>query len=166
MCEWVRPIVVKFERYKHFIFGLNFMNFSSWSSGIFGRPMAIAAAKEMPGHRWWMSFGSQTPKLQNIAVKVLSQVTSSGSCERNWSTFEFIHTKKRNRLACATLITLLNCTVTYVLLTALKKSAAVMPMLTGLQMMRKTDWLTLKLPLNFYELLRTLFFLELFWTLF
>jgi len=34
--------------------------------------------------------------------------------------------------------TLLKCTVTYVLLTALKKSAAVMPILTGLQMMRKT----------------------------
>jgi len=35
-------------------------------------------------------------------VKVLSQVTSAGSCQRNWSTFDFIHTKKRNRLACAT----------------------------------------------------------------
>jgi len=48
--------------------------------GVFGRPMAIAAAKDMPSHRWWMSFGSQTPELQNIAVKVLSQVTSVGSC--------------------------------------------------------------------------------------
>jgi len=45
---------------------------------------------------------SQTPELQNIAVKVLSQVTSAGSCERNWSTFDFIHSKKRNKLACAT----------------------------------------------------------------
>jgi len=35
--------------------------------------------------------------------------------------------------------TLLKCIVTYVLLTALKKSAAVMPVLTSLQMMRKTD---------------------------
>ena len=41
--------------------------------------------------RWWISFGSQTPELQNVAVKVLSQVTSAGSCERNWSTFDFIH---------------------------------------------------------------------------
>jgi len=64
--------------------------------------MAIAAAKEMPGHKWWISFGAQSPELQNVAVKVLSQVTSAGSCERNWSTFDFIHTKKRNRLACKT----------------------------------------------------------------
>jgi len=72
------------------------------SNHIEQQPMAIAAAKEMPSHRWWMSFGSQTPELQNVAVKVLSQVTSAGSCERNWSTFEFIHSKKRNKLACAT----------------------------------------------------------------
>jgi len=44
------------------------------------------------------------------------------------------------------------CIVTYVLLTALKKSAAVMPKLTDLQMIRKTDWPTLKLLLNLYEL--------------
>ena len=33
---------------------------------------------------------------------LLSHVTSAGSCERNWSTFDFIHSKKRNRLACPT----------------------------------------------------------------
>jgi len=60
----------------------------------------------MASHRRWMSFGAQTPKLglQHIAVRVLSQVTSAGSCESesNWSTFGFIHSKKRNRLACPT----------------------------------------------------------------
>jgi hypothetical protein len=30
--------------------------------------------------------------------KVLSLVSSSCASERNWSTFEFIHSKKRNRL--------------------------------------------------------------------
>ena len=64
--------------------------------------MAIAAAKEMPSHKWWISFGAQSPELQNIAVKVLSQITSAGSCERNWLTFDVIHSKKRNRLACQT----------------------------------------------------------------
>jgi len=39
--------------------------------------------------------GAQTPELQHFAVRVLSQVTSAGSCERNWSTFDFIHSKKR-----------------------------------------------------------------------
>ena len=47
--------------------------------GVLGRPMTTAAAKEMPSHRWWMSFGAQTPELQHIAVRVLSQVTSAGS---------------------------------------------------------------------------------------
>ncbi|CAN1774427.1 hypothetical protein LINPERHAP1_LOCUS12943 [Linum perenne] len=40
-----------------------------------------------------------TPLLQNIAIKLLSQTASSSSgCERNWSVFERIHTKRRNRL--------------------------------------------------------------------
>jgi len=53
----------------------------------------------------------------------LSEVTSVGSCERNWLTFDFIHTKKRNRLASATVknIVKVHCTIAYV---SLKKSAA------------------------------------------
>ncbi|KAM3754067.1 hypothetical protein ACB098_03G139600 [Castanea mollissima] len=34
-----------------------------------------------------------------IAVKVLSLACSSSGCERNWSMFEHVHSKKRNRLA-------------------------------------------------------------------
>ncbi|XP_058179305.1 uncharacterized protein LOC131298048 [Rhododendron vialii] len=48
---------------------------------------------------WWASFGHDTPDLQKFAVKVLSLTCSSSGCERNWSVFEHIHTKKRNRLA-------------------------------------------------------------------
>ncbi|XP_057462414.1 uncharacterized protein LOC130752621 [Actinidia eriantha] len=33
-----------------------------------------------------------------MARRILSLTTSSSGCERNWSTFEGIHTKKRNRL--------------------------------------------------------------------
>ena len=36
--------------------------------------------------------------LQRVAVKVLNRVASACWCERSWSTFEFIHSKKRNRL--------------------------------------------------------------------
>jgi hypothetical protein len=43
-------------------------------------------------------FGSQTPTLQRIAMKLLSQCASSSGCERNWSSFGFIHTKLRNKL--------------------------------------------------------------------
>ncbi|KAK2655644.1 hypothetical protein Ddye_008696 [Dipteronia dyeriana] len=33
-----------------------------------------------------------------MAQRILALTTSSSGCERNWSTFEVIHTKKRNRL--------------------------------------------------------------------
>ncbi|CAN1821578.1 hypothetical protein LINPERHAP1_LOCUS29571 [Linum perenne] len=39
-----------------------------------------------------------TPLLHNIAIRLLSQTSSSSGCERNWSVFERIHTKRRNRL--------------------------------------------------------------------
>ncbi|TYI84764.1 hypothetical protein E1A91_D05G389800v1 [Gossypium mustelinum] len=47
----------------------------------FGTPQAQRAWKQM-----------------NPAIKVLSQTTSVSNCERNWSTFSYIHTKARNRL--------------------------------------------------------------------
>ena len=62
------------------------------------RESAKASAKITPAYQWWSSFGSSCPVLQHVAIKVLSRVASACSCERNWSTFEFIHSKKRNRL--------------------------------------------------------------------
>ena len=47
---------------------------------------------------WWESFGGQCPQLQRFAIRVFSQTCSASRCERNWSVFEHIHTKKRNRL--------------------------------------------------------------------
>ena len=68
--------------------------------GLFARPVAMAAGKEMPASQWWLAFGAHVPDLQKVAIRVLSQVASASACERNWSTFDFIHTKKRNRLHC------------------------------------------------------------------
>lgn len=68
--------------------------------GLFARPVAMAAANEMSASRWWQAFGAHVPELQKVAIRVLSQVTSASACERNWSTFDFIHSKKRNRLKC------------------------------------------------------------------
>lgn len=45
-----------------------------------------------------MVFGVCCPELQRLAIRVLSQTTSATNCERNWSTFSYIHTKTRNRL--------------------------------------------------------------------
>ncbi|KAL5801791.1 hypothetical protein ACOSQ3_033423 [Xanthoceras sorbifolium] len=47
---------------------------------------------------WWFTHGGQTLNLQRMVVRILSLTTSSSVCERNWSNFEGIHTKKRNRL--------------------------------------------------------------------
>jgi hypothetical protein len=62
--------------------------------GFFADPAAFLVAKEMPAYTWLSSYGSETLELQSFAIKVLSQVTVASVCERNWSTFEFIHNKK------------------------------------------------------------------------
>ncbi|KAF1893136.1 hypothetical protein Lal_00015567 [Lupinus albus] len=67
-------------------------------SETFGTPQAQAAWSRMIPDGWWMIFGSCSPELKSIAIKVLSQTTSATNCERNRSTFSYIHTKKRNRL--------------------------------------------------------------------
>ncbi|RWR95498.1 hypothetical protein CKAN_02484700 [Cinnamomum micranthum f. kanehirae] len=47
---------------------------------------------------WWDQFGCDTPELQNLAIRVLSQCCSISGCERNLSIFGHIHSPKRNRL--------------------------------------------------------------------
>eukprot|EP00253_Pinus_taeda_P031449 PITA_31449 len=68
------------------------------ASGTFGKNLEkMARDVDQPTH-WWESFGGQCPQLQRFAIRVLSQTSSASGCERNWSVFERIHTKKRNRL--------------------------------------------------------------------
>ncbi|KAI5322415.1 hypothetical protein L3X38_031487 [Prunus dulcis] len=45
-----------------------------------------------------VSNGASTPKLQIIALKLLGHSSSSSCCERNWSTYNFIHSIKRNKI--------------------------------------------------------------------
>ncbi|KAL4561520.1 hypothetical protein LXL04_033687 [Taraxacum kok-saghyz] len=66
--------------------------------GTFGRASAIASRTTMRPDEWWRLFGGDVPMLQKFAIRILSQTASSSGCERNWSVFERIHTKKRNRL--------------------------------------------------------------------
>ncbi|WOL09084.1 hypothetical protein Cni_G17837 [Canna indica] len=51
-----------------------------------------------PFAREMKSFGGRTPEFSKFAKRIVSLCCSSFECERNWSTFEFIHTKKKNRL--------------------------------------------------------------------
>ena len=47
---------------------------------------------------WWLVHGASTPMLQSLALKLLSQPCSSSCCERNWSTYSFIHSMRRNKM--------------------------------------------------------------------
>ena len=47
---------------------------------------------------WWNFHGGEIPNIQKLVVNILSQVASSSSAERNWSTYGFIHSMKRKRL--------------------------------------------------------------------
>lgn len=47
---------------------------------------------------WWAAYGYEIPTHQRAAIRILSQPCSSHWCQWNWSNFESIHTKKRNRV--------------------------------------------------------------------
>ncbi|XP_023735705.1 uncharacterized protein LOC111883608 [Lactuca sativa] len=68
----------------------------------FGSDLAIKHCKvndaDFDPASWWGLFGGTSPHLTKIAMRILSLTSSSSGCERNWSTFEGVHTKKRNRL--------------------------------------------------------------------
>ncbi|XP_052118938.1 uncharacterized protein LOC110273134 [Arachis duranensis] len=64
----------------------------------FDRQEVIPAASELKPDEWWRLFGGSAPCLQKIAIRILSQASASSGCERNWSLFDQIHTKRRNRL--------------------------------------------------------------------
>ncbi|KAL6501579.1 hypothetical protein OROGR_026712 [Orobanche gracilis] len=68
------------------------------AEGEFGSPMAKRSRMLRSPAKWWERFVHKTPELSGFAIRVLSLTCSASGCERNWSTFESIHTKKRNRL--------------------------------------------------------------------
>ncbi|GAU16471.1 hypothetical protein TSUD_167030 [Trifolium subterraneum] len=66
--------------------------------GSFGRKTAIEDRTEVLPDQWWEMYGTEAPNLKKLAIRILSQTCSASGCERNWSVFEHIHSKKRNRL--------------------------------------------------------------------
>ncbi|KAK9057621.1 hypothetical protein SSX86_022457 [Deinandra increscens subsp. villosa] len=67
-------------------------------TGLFGIEAAHLDAVTMEAIEWWSTYGAEAPELADVAKKVLSQPISSSSAERNWSTYSYIHSVKRNRL--------------------------------------------------------------------
>ncbi|XP_077232424.1 uncharacterized protein LOC143869749 [Tasmannia lanceolata] len=66
--------------------------------GAFGVASAVAGRSNTTPAEWWVLYGTDAPNLRSLAINFLSQTASSSGCERNWSTFNFIHSKPRNRL--------------------------------------------------------------------
>ncbi|KAL6536293.1 hypothetical protein OROGR_012865 [Orobanche gracilis] len=66
--------------------------------GMFGMSMATATRdRKLPG-LWWESYGEECKELQELAIRVPSLTCSATGCERNWSIFDLVHSKRRNRL--------------------------------------------------------------------
>jgi hypothetical protein len=74
--------------------------FASFAAGIddYADISALEERSTMNPVRWWICHGANGVHLQSLAIRILSQVASSSSAERNWSTYGFIHSVKRNRL--------------------------------------------------------------------
>jgi hypothetical protein len=49
-------------------------------------------------YAWWETHGATCPPLQQLAMRLLSQVTSSSSCDRNWRTYGNLYNSKKSRL--------------------------------------------------------------------
>ncbi|XP_016564478.1 uncharacterized protein LOC107863178 isoform X2 [Capsicum annuum] len=76
------------------------------ASGMFGCNLAKEAIDTVPSGIWWEQYGDAAPTLQRVAIKILSQVCSTFTFERNWSTFQQIHSEKRNKIDKETLLDL------------------------------------------------------------
>ncbi|PWA44843.1 hypothetical protein CTI12_AA525250 [Artemisia annua] len=70
----------------------------STKSGCFSDLTSIEMMGTMEPKSWWVNFGAQAPFLQTLALRLLGQPCSSSCAERNWSTYSFIHSLRRNKL--------------------------------------------------------------------
>ncbi|XP_030936532.1 uncharacterized protein LOC115961748 [Quercus lobata] len=72
--------------------------FAAFSGGRFPSPDALTDRWALLPLVWWQYHGSAFPTLQTPALKLLGQPCSSSCTERNWSTYKFIHSLKRNKM--------------------------------------------------------------------
>jgi hypothetical protein len=75
--------------------------FACFAAGLedFADMSALEERITMDPIKWWTCcHGANGVYLQSLATCILSQVASSSSAERNWSTYGFIHSVKCNRL--------------------------------------------------------------------
>uniref|UniRef100_A0A1J3HT39 BED-type domain-containing protein n=1 Tax=Noccaea caerulescens TaxID=107243 RepID=A0A1J3HT39_NOCCA len=68
------------------------------AKGMFGCNLAMEARETVSPGLWWEQFGDSAPVLQRVAIRILSQVCSGYSLERQWSTFQQIQWERRNKI--------------------------------------------------------------------
>ncbi|WCJ21049.1 hAT transposon superfamily [Euphorbia peplus] len=76
---------------------VEYTNFSSLRHD-FGDVDSIVDRSQLEPSYWWLIYGNAAPMLKCIAVRLLGQPASSSCCERNWSTYSFIHSMRRNKM--------------------------------------------------------------------
>ncbi|XP_070048411.1 uncharacterized protein [Nicotiana tomentosiformis] len=68
------------------------------AQGALGTDFAIKGRTLNAPADWWMGYGYEIPSLQRAAIRILSQPCSLHWCRWNWSTFDSVHSKRRDRL--------------------------------------------------------------------
>lgn len=66
--------------------------------GAFEDPRSVGARFDDDPKMWWGNYGASAPLLQKLAFKLLGKPTSSSCSERNWSTYSFVNSFRRNKL--------------------------------------------------------------------
>ncbi|XP_066354363.1 uncharacterized protein [Miscanthus floridulus] len=68
--------------------------------GSFGKDIATRQRRNenFDPAKWWLNHGTSSPNLRKLATRILGLTCSSLDCERNWSDFEQVHSKRRNKL--------------------------------------------------------------------
>ena len=70
----------------------------SCATGRFGGYDVVGDKGVKKPYNWWETHGETCPLLQKLALRIISKVTSSSSCERNWSTYGNLYSLKKRRL--------------------------------------------------------------------
>ncbi|XP_059308076.1 uncharacterized protein LOC132059457 [Lycium ferocissimum] len=68
------------------------------AQGALGTEFAIKGRRLNAPADWWMGYGYEIPTIQRAAIRILSQPCSLHWCRWNWSTFNSVHGKRRDRL--------------------------------------------------------------------
>ncbi len=75
----------------------DFANFVENWSPFFWHPL-VKDLEFLP-HKWWDLIGIGGHTVVPIICHILVQMCSTSSCEHNWSSYSFVHSKVRNRLS-------------------------------------------------------------------